>query len=1327
MKKQRILLAGMLLAGTTLFAGCNIKFNSIRYNVDFYVDGEVYKTVGTDGKNIEMPANPTKDGYQFDGWYTEENGEGELITLYTLLNQPLSEDIRLNIYAHFLEELTVSFVTGTDEVISDAKYVEGDTMSALNPTITPEDMLFNGWFTDEDCTKKWDEETELTEDLTLYAGWITKSVTVTYVYNMEGMENTTVEATRFERTPEVTPDSTEEDTFIGWYKDKNLTIEWSFDNTVDRDLTLYAKWLSKYVTVTYDFQHKDLENKTVKIERGQQATALQPEQIPLYHDFLGWCKYAYGGTKWNFDNPVEKDMTLYADWDDHTGEYVRVTYVYVDGDTYYDSTEIGSLVDDRTNYQPLKDGERFVGWFLDENFTQPWDILNDRADKTEITLYAKAERVQYNLTFDTQGVESFPARTVYYGDSISFPTLHKEDYYVAEWLATKADGTTFTVYPYWGDFTYTHNQETDICFTPVFKSIYTFEKLPFDEAYALSDIYFVEQETLRIPAEYNGLPVTKIKEEACRNNNYFNKLILPDSVTHIGEDAFSACYALTEVTLGSGLTEIGLYAFQSCSELVQVTFTGNSLKKIASNVFMRTKISTLTLPDSVESLGSMGYCDHLATLHLGSGLKEITGGFYDCKALKELRLPASLLSMPENAFDGCNVILYAEAKSKPDGWADNWHSNMPVVWNANEVKTLTQNGLLYAVNGESATVVRYSGNAKELTVPEQVTIDGVSYPVTEFGSNAFYLATALCKLSLPNSLEKVNQPQFIGCNALQYHVENGVAYLGNAENPYFLLKDLTANQQVLTIPAKTRIILGHSPDYAYTTYSIKGLAFEQGSQLKHIGPTFYYWGGAGSDFNIYLPAGVKYISTGAFRFNYLHVFVPEETAPEGWELGWNAYDKEMSNPCVVHYGISLENMVTVNEATYILKGDEATLLKLESTTDTYVLPDIVTVDGKEYTLTAITGLALSYTKANLTYLAIPETVREMDLSRGDSPKFNINAYLVASNAVPEGYNPCKANIFYGVTEHEYILTENAHYIALGDYAMAYRFTGNGSNANPIIYAVPKTVTVNGSDLPVSHISRSFIAGAQYTSVLLQETVTYIPTGKTYGYGTKFFTTHTSQPVGWEADWNETYGGGNMSKSYMPVTYGVKGFTEDVKTYSFVTDGTAVETLTAAFIPTEPISTLENKVFWGWYDNPAFSGDAVEFPYTGASTTFYARFENGRRQDGKSQETAFDLTLGTYIPVEIKIPGQTVYFKLDVTEQTTYLFKSRGDCDTFGKIYYMKKVISILREETVASADGGGSGENFSMSATLSKNTYYFTVKLTESSKTGSFEIIVSAA
>jgi hypothetical protein len=54
------------------------------------------------------------------------------------------------------------------------------------------------------------------------------------------------------------------------------------------------------------------------------------------------------------------------------------------------------------------------------------------------------------------------------------------------------------------------------------------------------------------------------------------KVIIPDSVTSIGDAAFGNCTSLTSVTIGSGVTSIGKAAFYYCSSLTSVVFKNTS-------------------------------------------------------------------------------------------------------------------------------------------------------------------------------------------------------------------------------------------------------------------------------------------------------------------------------------------------------------------------------------------------------------------------------------------------------------------------------------------------------------------------------------------------------------------------------------------------------------------------------------------------------------------------------------------------------------------------------------------------------------------------------
>jgi hypothetical protein len=79
---------------------------------------------------------------------------------------------------------------------------------------------------------------------------------------------------------------------------------------------------------------------------------------------------------------------------------------------------------------------------------------------------------------------------------------------------------------------------------------------------------------------------------------------IPNSVTSIGEWAFSGCTSLTSVTIGNGVTSIRWWAFGGCTSLTSVTIP-DSVTIIWDNAFSGcSSLTSVTIPDSVTSIGT---------------------------------------------------------------------------------------------------------------------------------------------------------------------------------------------------------------------------------------------------------------------------------------------------------------------------------------------------------------------------------------------------------------------------------------------------------------------------------------------------------------------------------------------------------------------------------------------------------------------------------------------------------------------------------------------------------------------------------------------------
>ena len=70
--------------------------------------------------------------------------------------------------------------------------------------------------------------------------------------------------------------------------------------------------------------------------------------------------------------------------------------------------------------------------------------------------------------------------------------------------------------------------------------------------------------------------VTSIGDSTFSGCHNITNITISNNVTSIGNYAFNYCTRLTSVTIGGGVTSIGKFAFEECSNLTSVTFSGKN-------------------------------------------------------------------------------------------------------------------------------------------------------------------------------------------------------------------------------------------------------------------------------------------------------------------------------------------------------------------------------------------------------------------------------------------------------------------------------------------------------------------------------------------------------------------------------------------------------------------------------------------------------------------------------------------------------------------------------------------------------------------------------
>ncbi|SDB01789.1 InlB B-repeat-containing protein [Eubacterium oxidoreducens] len=141
---------------------------------------------------------------------------------------------------------SISFETNGASDIEDQSVQEGRKVK--KPTVTYENHMLLGWYTDSNFTEEYDFSQAVTSSFTLYAKWA-ETVSV----NFESNGGSVVDSLSIEKgtaAEEPAAPTKENYTFLGWYSDKDLETAYDFTNQVTEDLTLYAKWEKQpFVTI----------------------------------------------------------------------------------------------------------------------------------------------------------------------------------------------------------------------------------------------------------------------------------------------------------------------------------------------------------------------------------------------------------------------------------------------------------------------------------------------------------------------------------------------------------------------------------------------------------------------------------------------------------------------------------------------------------------------------------------------------------------------------------------------------------------------------------------------------------------------------------------------------------------------------------------------------------------------------------------------------------------------------------------------------------------------------------------------------------------------
>lgn len=260
-----------------------------------------------------------------------------------------------------------------------------------------------------------------------------------------------------------------------------------------------------------------------------------------------------------------------------------------------------------------------------------------------------------------------------------------------------------------------------------------------------------------IPMTANGYTVVGIGDGAFAGCGGLKTLLMPPTLSYIGERAFARC-GLPSIEWPASVSEISKGTFSGCYNLKSVTFSGR-VREIGESAFENcTALTSIELPESVTAIGERAFagsgltsiilpyriltisestfagCSDLSSVTFDGDLESVGYGAFEGAGLVSVTLPESIMELNAGAFRDCSKLETVEILG-------------------NNLITLGYGG----TNSSYKGLFYNCGNLKSVKLPDSVeSIDGY----------AFYGCGSLSLINMPDNLRYVEASAFEGCISL---------------------------------------------------------------------------------------------------------------------------------------------------------------------------------------------------------------------------------------------------------------------------------------------------------------------------------------------------------------------------------------------------------------------------------------------------------------------------------------------------------------------------------------------------------------------------------